>query len=155
MLVIKKSFPFIVIPIIALAMSACSLIDATTDTTVQITEGVTQATTNIASSTTPSDSSAAANDRVQKLRKFAKYNFINLQQDIAQGRGEYMTSLATLLGVPSQNHEEFALFAQANYETLLGSEYGTSDQVLAQLSPFGSKEIRQALISQVATKQQK
>jgi hypothetical protein len=153
MLIVKKSFScIVVIPIIALAMSACSLIDATTDTTVQVTEGVTQATTDISSSTTPKDSGDSAKDRVKKVRMFAKYNFINLQQDIAQGRGEYMTSLETLMGVPSQNHEEFALFAQANYESFFGSEYGTSDQLLAHLAPFGSEEVRQALIFQVATK---
>ncbi|MEX2492291.1 MAG: DUF3015 family protein [Nitrospirales bacterium] len=149
---IKKSYSFIVIPIIAFAMSACSLIDATTDTTTQVTDGVTHATTDILSSTTPSSSDDSANNRVKKVRKFAKYNFINLQQDIAQGRGEYMTSLETLMGVPSQNREEFALFAQANYESFFGSDYGTSEQLLAQLAQFGSEEIRQALIFQVATK---
>lgn len=152
MLMIKKSYSFIVIPIIAFAMSACSLIDATTDTTTQVTDGVTHATTDILSSTTPSSSDDSANNRVKKARNFAKYNFINLQQDIAQGRGEYMTSLETLMGVPSQNHVEFALFAQANYESFFGSDDGTSDQLLVQLAPFGSEEVRQALIFQVATK---
>ena len=77
---------------------------------------------------------------------------MNLRQDVAQGRGEYLTSLQTLLDIPPQHRAAFTLFAQANYESFFGSEDGTSDQTLVRLASFGSDDIRHALISQMTAK---
>ena len=41
-----------------------------------------------------------------KVTMFAAINFENLSQEMAQGRGEHLASLATLLGVPAERQHE-------------------------------------------------
>ncbi|NGZ94572.1 MAG: orotate phosphoribosyltransferase [Nitrospira sp. WS110] len=50
---------------------------------------------------------------------FASLNFENLSQEIAQGRGEHLTSLATLMGVSSDRQAEFFSLAQERYLSLM------------------------------------
>ncbi len=54
----------------------------------------------------------------QKVQAFTAMNADNLQQDVAAGRGEYLASLGTLLGVPPERQEGFSAHAQQNYEPL-------------------------------------
>jgi hypothetical protein len=53
--------------------------------------------------------------RTELVHAFASATFENLQQEMAQGHGEHLTSLATLLGVPPAYHREFFILAQENY----------------------------------------
>ena len=46
---------------------------------------------------------------------FAELNSDALAQEMAQGRGEHLASLATLLGVPHQQHAAFFTIAQERY----------------------------------------
>ena len=55
----------------------------------------------------------------QKLNAFASINFDTLSQEMAQGRGEYLASLATLMGIPKENQAEFFSLAQDKYAGLL------------------------------------
>ncbi len=146
MLTLKRLSSTISIMVIGFVMSACSLLDATTDTTVQITNGVSQAISDISSSTTPSDSAETAHQRVKKLHLFAQYNLENLQQDVARGDGEYLSSLEALLDVPSERHDEFARFVQSRYTQFFGSKEMTHKQFI-QMAQFGSEEMRVALHS--------
>jgi len=57
----------------------------------------------------------------QKAVMFAELNSDALAQEMAQGRGEHLASLATLLGVPDQQHPAFFSMAQARYTTLAGA----------------------------------
>lgn len=50
-----------------------------------------------------------------KLDMFTKVNWASLQQDMARGGGEYLTSLATLLAVPIEKQKDFFVFAQDQY----------------------------------------
>jgi Protein of unknown function (DUF3015) len=50
-----------------------------------------------------------------KAAAFATNNHNNLQQDIAAGRGEYLTSMSVLLGVPQDRQSAFFSAAQAGY----------------------------------------
>ncbi len=50
---------------------------------------------------------------------FASLNFENLSQEMAQGHGEHLTSLATLMGIPSERQTEFFSLAQERYLTLM------------------------------------
>jgi hypothetical protein len=54
----------------------------------------------------------------QKVTMFAELNSDALAQEMAQGRGEHLASMATLLGVPQQHHSTFFGMAQARYTTL-------------------------------------
>ncbi|UCH91360.1 MAG: DUF3015 domain-containing protein [Nitrospirota bacterium] len=55
----------------------------------------------------------------EKVNVFTAMNFDNLSQEMAQGQGEHLTSLATLMGIPEENHQEFFAMTQENYTTLV------------------------------------
>ena len=55
----------------------------------------------------------------QKTTVFAQLNFENLAQEMAQGQGEHLASLATLMGVPEENHAAFFAMTQERYTSLI------------------------------------
>jgi len=55
----------------------------------------------------------------QKVNAFAALNFDNLTQDMAQGQGEHLTSLATLMGVPASQQPAFFAMTQEKYASLV------------------------------------
>ncbi len=50
---------------------------------------------------------------------FAELNYETLTQEIAQGQGEHLASLATLLGIPAERQAVFFALAQERYESLV------------------------------------
>jgi len=56
-----------------------------------------------------------------KASVFAAANYDTLAQEMAQGGGEHLASLAELMGVPAENRPEFFAVAQAQYPTLISS----------------------------------
>jgi hypothetical protein len=54
-----------------------------------------------------------------KVTVFTAANFENLSQDMAQGRGEHLASLATLMGVPANHQGEFFSMTQNQYTALI------------------------------------
>lgn len=60
-----------------------------------------------------------------KATAFATINHKNLQQDIAVGRGEYLTSMSELLGVPEDQRPAFFSAAQAGYAQTAGQQRET------------------------------
>jgi hypothetical protein len=68
-----------------------------------------------------------------KTTLFAQTNFENLSQEMAQGQGEHLASLATLMGVPSEHHAEFFALTQEHYTTLVQSGNTTPGAMLAAL----------------------
>ncbi len=57
----------------------------------------------------------------QKVTMFAAINFDNLSQEMAQGRGEHLASLATLMGVPAEQQGAFFALTQERYTSLIQS----------------------------------
>ncbi len=55
----------------------------------------------------------------EKVNVFAAINFESISQEMAQGQGEHLTSLATLMGIPADQHEIFFAMAQEKYTTLI------------------------------------
>ena len=101
-----------VIPVLMFLASGCTLkstIKQTTDTTSNVT-GTTSghAWWNEDGLLLPEHKAIA----------FAKYNEANLEQDLARGQGEYVTSLAALLGIPSDQQPAFHAKAQGAFDTL-------------------------------------
>lgn len=68
-----------------------------------------------------------------KTEAFVTFNFENLRQDMATGRGEYLTSLGTLLRVPDGRRAEFYALTQARYQTLFPTDGSTPSTMLASL----------------------
>jgi len=54
-----------------------------------------------------------------KVNAFAALNFENLAQDMAQGHGEHIASLATLMGIPVDQQPAFFAMTQEKYESLV------------------------------------
>src|SRR5205809_7580561 len=55
----------------------------------------------------------------QKTTMFAQLNFENLSQEMAQGQGEHLASLATLMGVPAEHQAAFFALTQERYTSLV------------------------------------
>ena len=108
----KQITVWTIIPVLMLLVSGCTLkstIKQTTDTTSNVT-GTTSghAWWNEDGLLLPEHKAIA----------FAKYNEANLEQDLARGQGEYVTSLAALLGVPNDQQSTFHAKAQRAFDTL-------------------------------------
>jgi hypothetical protein len=54
-----------------------------------------------------------------KTTVFASLNFEALTAEMAQGQGEHLASLATLMGIPAGRHGEFFAMTQARYTSLV------------------------------------
>ena len=67
-------------------------------------------------SSTKSASGSNVQNKSAKIDTFTKTTWPSLAQDIAQGRGEYLASLAELLEVPGVQQPEFFALAQNTYQ---------------------------------------
>ena len=97
----------------ALVVSACNTTKATVDTFAKFT-----------SSTSPEEwiNGDGVIQESQKARLFTAIAFENLEQDIARGNGEYLTSLAVLLKVPAGEQERVqGTHSQNNYPVAVRS----------------------------------
>lgn len=70
----------------------------------------------------------------QKTTVFASVNFENLSQEMAQGQGEHLASLASLLGVPAELQPEFFVLTQTKYASIFSTEQTTSNEMLVALN---------------------
>lgn len=119
------------------------LVKAPFDATTAVSNGTTQATGELTqpskeftSSTTPG--SLFKNER--QLRAFIAYNFNNLQRDIAQGRGEYLTSMATLAEIPPDRHRRLFSELQHRYP-LLYQESAPSESLQRLMDTVGNQRL--------------
>ena len=69
-----------------------------------------------------------------KLIAFTVLNQANVEQDLARGQGEYVTSLGTLLGLSNDQQAAFHAKAQGAFETLLTSDHEARLQQLRALA---------------------
>ncbi|OLB56567.1 MAG: orotate phosphoribosyltransferase [Nitrospirae bacterium 13_2_20CM_2_62_8] len=61
----------------------------------------------------------------EKAKVFAQISFDNLSQEMAQGQGEHLASLATLMGVPAEHQAEFFAMTQERYLALIQAGDGS------------------------------
>ena len=110
-------------------VAACNTSKATVDTFAKFT-----------SSTSPGNwiNADGVIQESQKARLFTAVAFENLEQDIARGNGEYLTSLAVLLKIPAGKQDEFRMHSQSNYSVLFAPDLRTAEKLLATL--IGKKE---------------
>jgi hypothetical protein len=124
----KQVTAWAIIPILMLFASGCTLkstIKQTTDTTSNVTG-------------TTSGHAWWNEDGLlfpeHKAIAFAKYNEANLEQDLARGQGEYVTSLTALLGVPIDQQSVFQAKAQGAFDTLTTPDHEAQIQRLRMLA---------------------
>lgn len=86
---------------------------------VQVLEATTNGTFGSGTFGISSGTSGCTNDgqvwASEKTNVFAAINFDNLAQDMAQGRGEHLSSLATLMGIPAEQQPAFFAMTQERY----------------------------------------
>jgi hypothetical protein len=107
------------------SVSACNTSKATVDTFAKFT-----------SSTSPGeyfDADGLVTDS-QKAQLFAAVTFENIEQNIAGGDGEYLTSLVALLKIPAVEQAAFRARAQSQYSLLFAADRRTAERLLSTLS---------------------
>ena len=114
----------LVLASVGLVLSACNTTKATVDTFAKFT-----------SSTSPEEwiNADGVIQKSQKARLFAAVAFENLEQDIARGNGEYLTSLGVLLNIPAGEQNEFKARTQGDYPLLFAPDRRTAESMLATL----------------------
>lgn len=70
----------------------------------------------------------------QKVNVFASANMDNLSEEMAQGRGEHLASLASLLGVPAAEQTAFFALTQEKYTAIFPTTQTTSGEMLVALN---------------------
>ena len=115
----------LVLASVGLAISACNTSKATVDTFAKFT-----------SSTSPGEfiNADGVVQESQKARLFTAVVYENLEQDIARGNGEYLTSLVVLLKIPAGEQDEFRTLAQSEYPLLFASDRRTAESMLTALT---------------------
>jgi len=121
----KRFMGAMVLVSVGVVLAACNTSKATIDTFAKFT-----------SSTSPGEwltADGLVKDH-EKARLFAAVAFENLEQDIARGQGEYLSSLAVLLHIPARQQDEFRARAQRTYTLLVASDQRTAERLLAMLT---------------------
>ena len=122
---LKGLVSVVVLASTVLVVSACNTTKATVDTFAKFT-----------SSTSPGewiDADGVITDS-QKARLFTAVAFENLEQDIARGNGEYLTSLAVLMKIPPVEQDKFRTYTQSNYPLLFAPDRRTAESMLGMLT---------------------
>src|SRR6185295_2822280 len=122
---IESMYRLVMIGVVAFGLVACNTTKATFDTTAKFF-----------SSTSP-DSMFNQDGLVEENHKLTLYTSIvydNLQQDIARGTGEYLSSLGVLLDVPEGRRDEWRQLAQTRYSALFPDGAQPSEEVVGRLS---------------------
>ncbi len=114
----------VVLASVGFVLSACNTTKATVDTFAKFT-----------SSTSPEEwiNADGVIHESQRARLFAAVSFENLEQDIARGNGEYLTSLGVLLSIPAGEQDEFKARSQSHYSLLFAPDRRTAESMLATL----------------------
>jgi hypothetical protein len=111
---------------------ACAVTTQTTESSSNTVQNSTEVTSNFTSSTSPGADSGASAKNEQALA-FSRVQLERIKTDMAVGGGEHLSSLATLLGVPSHNQPEFFALTKANFSALFSSDPTTAEELLARL----------------------
>ena len=129
----------LVLASIGFVVSACNTTKATLDTFAKFT-----------SSTSPEEwiNGDGIVQEQHKARLFAAVAFENLEQDIARGNGEYVTSLAALMKVPPGEEDKFRARAQSNYPLLFAPDRRTAESLLGMLTSM-RQDLRADSLQQV------
>jgi len=114
-------------------LQAAMLLVGLTIASCTVSTDPTKPSSDFTSSSSGSSSSQPKAKNEEKIRDFATVNFERLKEDMATGRGEHLTSLATLLGVPPDSQEQFFMFTQEKFADVVRSEQGTPEEMLAAL----------------------
>lgn len=89
-------------------------------------------TFGLTSGTSGCDAESVVDNEYQR-KVFVASNLDNLSQEIAQGQGDHLASLASLMGVSEADQSAFYTFTQSNYGSLFSTSEVSADNVIASL----------------------
>lgn len=122
---------------IALLISALGLLvgtvacDVTTELTkapFELTSTIVKPTGEFTSSTSPGANFFTGPVKARRqLEAFAANSYEDVRADIARGQGEYLTSIASLAGVPAAAQEGFQVDMQRNYDAMYHPSLSTGE----------------------------
>jgi Protein of unknown function (DUF3015) len=69
------------------------------------------------------------------LTVFVSQNVDHVSQDMARGRGEYLSSLATLMGVPPERQAEFFALAQETFLNMMQEQGKIVEAAEVEIAP--------------------
>ena len=120
--------------VIGMNLVACNTTKATIDTTV-----------NFFSSTTPNELFTVDGlvKQEHKINLFAGVAYENLRQEAASGSGQYVTSLATLYGVPEANHGAFGKVLQQRHAELFATDLSQDNRAHLRMVSVLNRVINQ------------
>jgi len=117
---------------VALLMSSCAVTTRSTQGTSETFMNTSEASTEFSSSTSPRSDGKEASEA--KVKAFAAANIQRLEEDIARGGGEHLSSFAHLLGIRDSHRDEFYAMTKQQYPVLFSSNPTTPEQLLARLN---------------------
>lgn len=125
---IRRGLSFNIVALLSLPwlISSCAITESTTETV----GNTVNASIKFTSSTSPGQSASAPN---QKVYAFTTVNFERIREDMARGGGEYLTSLASLMGIPEEEQPAFFALTKESFPTLFSSEQTTPEELLTKL----------------------
>ena len=124
----KPAAVWTILPVLILLASGCTL----KSTVKQTTDTISNVTGTTSGRTWFTEDGLLHPEH--KLTAFTALNQMNVEQDLARGQGEYLTSLGTLLGLPGDQQAAFHAKAQGAFETFLMSDHDTRLQQLRMLA---------------------
>jgi len=124
-LTLKGLVDVLVLAGIGFVVSACNTTKATVDTFAKFTSSTSQGQWI--------NADGVIHDS-QKARLFTAVAFKNLEQDIARGNGEYLSSFAVLMKVPPGEQDKFRTNSQSNYPLLFAPDRRTAESMLGMLT---------------------
>ena len=89
--------------------------------------------TDPSSGSSASSGGSSSTGSQQQTSEFANANLERLKNDMAAGQGEYLGSLATLLGVEPSRQPAFFAFTRQKFAVLFPNERTTATEMLATL----------------------
>ena len=115
-----------------------SLVAGTTPGAIQIvgvtTNVILQPTQYSAISTGFSNCNPQGLVKLEKEREmFAQTNYSSLVREMSAGKGENLSTLASMYGCSKESYGEFSSMVQENFENIIQSETTTSDEMLVSL----------------------
>ena len=85
------------------------------------------------SATTGGVTNPAFMNRQEQIAAFTQTHLERLKQDMAAGQGEYLASLATLMGIEPSRQPDFFALTQSQFPELFPNDRTTSAELLAAL----------------------
>jgi len=129
----SKNFFSLIMPLLAVSLlSSCAITQSSSETTGNTSE----ATSDLTSSTSLHDDDES--EETQALN-FIESNYSHIRSDMSMGKGEYLTTLATLLSVEDAKKEQFYALTKSNFNQILDSSDITAKDTLNNLHSEMSK----------------